>query len=232
MVINFMKKIVEGKSDETTHLKFVRYSKGHFEKEEIIIKVMGKKVQVQTGYEYIDVLLKILAEHATEDVSLKGKIISSKKDITKKLADHNIEVPGKRGNKYNVEATLSPEAFKSFVYDMDDCFLLLTVTSGSNSVKVKPGLPKPGDLKEKLATGKFDMSALPDIKEEFAFDTDDFKKELRVKHFYDIDDIIVDPALLESDPLKARLEAKRKGKVIRKKTIDGAEESTEHPFEV
>lgn len=231
MINNFMKKLVDKNVDESTHMKFVRYSKGTFPKEEIIIKVTGKNIQVQTGPEYVDVLLKILADNTSEEVDAKGKILSSK-DIVQKLKDYDVKIIGKRGNKYTVEKVFSASAFKNFVSEMDGIHLLLTVKSGLNTIKVKPSLPKPGNLKEKFAVAKFQKNLLPAIQEEFMFDGTDFKKEAKYKHTYEISEIAVDQTLLESDPLQARLQAKRKGKVIREKTIDGETERLEYNLEV
>jgi hypothetical protein len=231
MINNFMKKLVDQNVDESTHMKFVRYSKGTFPKEEIIIKVTGKNISVQTGPEYVDVLLKILADNTTDDVDAKGKIISSK-DIVQTLKDYDVKVTGKRGNKYTVEKTFSAEEFRKFVHELDDMYLLLTVKSGMNIIKVKPSLPKPGDLKEKFATAKFTKDLLPNVQEEFMFEGDDIKKQANYKHTYEISEILVDEQLLATNPLQARLQAKRKGKVIREKTIDGTTERVEYDLEV
>ncbi len=231
MGINFIKNIYEGKVDDYTHLKFTRYSRGRFEKEPITIKVTGKKVKVQTGPEYAEVLLRILADHAASEVSLKGKIISTK-DINKRIESYDVEVLKKWGKKYDVSATIPAPKFKEMVYEFEDCYLLLTCESGGDKVKVKTALPKPGELKEKFVTADFTKEHMDDIKSEFLFDVSDFKKEASIKHTYVIDEIAVDESLIETDPERARLEAKRKGKIIRDKTIDGKNEISEIEMDV
>ena len=231
MAINFIKNIVQGNIDDATHLKFTRFGKGSFEKEDFIVKVTGKNIQLQTGYEYIDVLLKLLAYNTSESVTGSGKIISSK-DVESKIKEHNIEIVGKRGKKYDIKFELGSDDFKKFVDSFNDCYLLLNLSSGNNQIKMKSSLPKPNKLVEKFATAKYDKSLLSVLKDEFLFDISDFKKEVVLKHTYEINDILVDEELIKTDPLKARLDAKRKGRLIRFKKVDGLEDTTEHDFEI
>ena len=231
MAINFIRKIVDNDIDNYVHSKFTRFGKGLFEKEDFIVKLSSKNVQVQTGYEYAEVLLRILAENTSEDVSGSGKIVSSK-DAEKRINDANIEIVAKRGKKYDVKFSLNAQDFKKFVYDFEDCYLLLNVTSGSNTIKMKQVLPKPNKIVEKFTNAKFAKSLLPLLIEEFLFDARDFKKQAVMKHVYEIEDIIVDDELIKTDPLKARLEAKRKGKLIRELDVDGRKEHLEYNFEV
>ncbi len=231
MAMNFMRKICEGKPDDQAHAKFTRFGVGRFEREEVTIKVTGNKVKVQTGPEYIDVLLKILAEIVQEDVDVQGRIVSSK-DVENRIEDHGLEIIKKRGKKYDVKGVLKKEDFAKLLDGMSDCFLLLKAASGKNKVKIGQSLPKPGKLVEKFATGEFSKDSSDMIKEEFLFDTDGFKKEAKLKHTYAIDDIAVDEELIKTDPAKARVEARRKGKVIREISIDGEDSVKEYPLDV
>ncbi|MFP4189514.1 MAG: hypothetical protein ACLFSL_00580 [Candidatus Woesearchaeota archaeon] len=231
MAINFMKKIYEGKPDELTHAKFTRFGIGRFEREEMTIKIMGNKIKVQTGPEYVDVLLRILAHIAKEDLNITGRVVSTK-DVEERIKNNGLEITKKRGKKYDVEGSRSPEEFKKLLDDMSDCFLLFKANSGKNKIKTGQSLPKPGKLIEKFATGEFSKDSLDMIKEEFLFDTESFVKEAKFKHTYVIENIIVDESLIETDPKRARLEAKRKGKVIRECTIDGESYVKEYALEV
>ena len=231
MAMNFMKKICEGNPDELAHAKFTRFGVGEFEREEMMIKVSGKKIKVQTGPEYIDVLLRIFAHVVKEDATVKGRIISTK-DVEDRIVENGLEIVKKRGKKYDVEGKLSVEAFRGLLENMSDCFLLFKADSGPNKVKTGQSLPKPGKLVEKFVTGEFDKDSMDMIKDEFLFDVDDFKKEAKFKHKYIIDDIAVDESLIETDPKRARLEARRKGKVIRETTIDGTESIKEYDLDV
>ena len=231
MAINFIKKIVDNDVDDYTHLKFTRFGKGKFEKEDFIVKLSGKNVQIQTGYEYAEVILRILAENTNSEVVGSGKIISSK-DVEDKIKEHGLEITAKRGKKYDVKFSLSSSDFKKFIYDFEDCYVLLNATSGLNVIKMKQSLPKPNKLVEKFINAKYDKDLLPVLTDEFLFDVPNFKKQVTMKHWYEINDIVVDEELVKTDPLKARLEAKRKGKLIREINLDGNKESKEYAFDV
>ncbi|MFP4112059.1 MAG: hypothetical protein ACLFUO_03595 [Candidatus Woesearchaeota archaeon] len=225
MAINFIKNIWNNDVDEVAHAKFVRYGKGEFVKEEFKIKA-GSKIQVWAGFEYVEVLFRMMAEVVTEPGSVKGTIVS-KQDIKSKFDELGIEPKKITGKKYTVEETLDPEQFKKFVDTFSEYYMLLKAKSGNNEIKTKTSVPKPGKLVEKFASAKFDKSALDMIKKEFLFDHDGNFKEAVINHTYRIDDIIVDESLVEKDPARARLEAKRKGTLIRKSVVDGEEVTEE-----
>ena len=69
--------------------------------------------------------------------------------------------------------------------------------------------------------------------EEFLFDikTDGFKEAV-IKNTYNITKIDLNEKLLKEDPLKARLEAKREGKLLREITVDGKVEKKEYVMKV
>lgn len=225
MAINFMKNIFENNVDSATHEKFIRYGKGEFEKEEIIIKV-GSMIQLWAGFEYVDVLYRIFAQIVSEPVSVKGVIIS-KKDIRADLISQGIEPKKITGKKYTIEEELEPDRFKAFVDKFSEYPLLVNSVSGKNQIKTKKSVPKPGKLIEKFVSAKFEKGHLGLIQEEFLFDVKEAFKQANVRHAYRISDIIVDDSLIEKDPARARLEAKRKGTCIRKLTVDGKEETKE-----
>jgi hypothetical protein len=226
MAINFIKNILDGNVDEITHNKFVRYGKGNFEKEEFTVKV-GSRIQVQAGFEYVDILFKILSEVITEPVTLKGEVVSTTK-IADVFANFGIEPKKITGKKYTIDEELSPEKFKDFMDVFGGYFLLLKASSGDNLISTKKSVPKPGKLVEKFVTAKFEKSFFDIIKKEFLFDCDvDKFKTASITHTYKINEIIFDEALVEKDPLKARLEAKRKGTIVRKIVIDGSEKVIE-----
>jgi hypothetical protein len=228
MAMNFIKDVYNNQVNELAHAKFVRYGKGNYEKEEMKIKV-GSKIQIWAGFEYVDVFFRLLADVANEDVSIKG-IIVSKTDIREDLVGAGIEPKKVTGKKYTIEEELSPARFKDFVDKFGGYYLLLAAKSGVNEIKTKKSVPKPGKLIEKFATVKFDKKHLDIIKDEFLFDYSGNFKEASITHTYNIQEIVVDDALIEKDPAAARLAAKRKGTLIRKRIVDGKEEVVEKDF--
>ncbi len=224
---NFIKDIVEGRIDDWTHRKFVRYSLGEFEKEQFIIKVSGSGVQIKAGYEYLDSIFKLMADLVDSDVSLNG-VIQTTKDIFGELKEIGIEPEKVTGKKYTINSTITKDQFKKLVEKLSNYYLLLNLKSGDYSVSSKKSLPKPGNLGEKFLTAKFPVKDLKTVKDTYLFDANADKfKEAVIKHRYIIDSIDVDEKLVKSDPEKSRLEAKRVGRIIREITIDGKAETKE-----
>ncbi|MBU1204458.1 MAG: hypothetical protein KKE93_00945 [Nanoarchaeota archaeon] len=224
--MNFIKNIYEKNIDEKIHQKFIRYSTGEFEKEEFIIKKGSSFVQIKAGFEYLDVMFDLIAPLVKEDVSLNGVIITKNK-IINELNEFGIEPKKVSGKKYTIQETMTSDKFKDFVNKFNSCFLLLKVKSGKYSISVKKSIPKPGKTVEKFVTAKFDLKDLDLIKKEFLFDVDvDNFKDISIKHTYVIDEIII-PDEFRNKPEEARLNAKRKGRIIRKIDIDGKTEEKE-----
>ena len=224
--MNFIRKIYEKDVDEKIHQKFIRYSTGEFEKEEFMIKKGSSFVQIKAGFEYLDVMFDMIAKCVNEDVSLNGVIITKNK-IINELNEFGIEPKKVTGKKYTIEETMSKEKFKEFVEKFNSCSLLLKIKSGKYSISVKKSIPKPGKILEKFVTAKFGLKDLDLIKKEFLFDikVDNFK-DISIKHTYIIDEIIV-PDEFKDKPEEARLNAKRKGRIIRKIDIDNKTEEKE-----
>jgi len=84
-------------------------------------------------------------------------------------------------------------------------------------------LPKPGGtIKPDFCSATLPLECL----NEFAWDVKDFKV-LSIRHVLHITDIRFSPELMKSNPARARLEAKRVGKIERILNIDGKEEKRE-----
>ncbi len=213
MAICFLKKIAENKVDDLVHKKFVRYSRGEFEKEELKIK-FGSKIQMWAGYEYIDIFFQLAANIVEAEVSIKG-IILAKNNIDNDLSGFGIK-PSlvkkvKALIKYQISAKLTPDEFRKFVNKFIDNYLLLNLKSEDIEIKTKTALPKPGTLTEKFVSMKLPKKYEAMIRDEFCFNSKD--SEVTVKHKYFITEIDI-PKQYENDPEKARLEARRKGKLI------------------
>ncbi len=224
MSINFIKNIYEKNVDEKAHEKFVRYSIGDFEKEEFIIKKGASFVQVKAGFEYLSVILELMSNLVKENVSLNGMIIT-KKDILPEIKDFGIEPEKITGKKYTIKEDMGPERFKEFISKFNDYFLLLNLKSGKYSISVKKSIPKPGKLVEGFVKAKFEKNDFQKIKNEFLFDvnTEDFK-QASIKQTYVIEELIAPEGC---SPEEARLNAKRKGKIVRKISIDGEEQENQ-----
>jgi len=224
MAINFIKNIHDNAVDDNAHKKFIRYSLGEFEREEMKIKVT-KNIKIIAGFEYLDTMFHLLSEVVKEDVELSGTIVS-KSDILGELSEFGIEPTKVTGKKHIIKATLTSDKFKDFVKVFSKYYLLLSVKSGTYDLKPGKSVPKPGKVVEKWLKATFEKTDLDLIKSEFLFDVKDDFKEAIVKHTYNIVDIEV-PKEFENDPVQARLNAIRKGSIARLVTVDGSENSSE-----
>ena len=236
--MNFLKQIATGKTNEETHKALVRFGKGTFEREEIIIKKQGKNIKLLAGLDMLNPFHRFVASHCDSEVDANGTI-PTKRDVDTILSSHGVNFEGMRrfgksGKKYVFHHEFSPEKFKSFVEDLFDFYLLFNVKSGVNTVKVKKQeTPKIGSLSPKFVSASVSSDAIKDVIDEFLFDAGvSIFKSANVVYTFVIDDVIVDDKMLKGDALLARLEAKRKGTLIRKITVDGKVIEKKYFFEV
>ena len=236
--MNFIRKIAQNQVDEETHNAFVRYSMGEFEKEDYVIKVAGKNIKIGAGFEWVNAMLKFTCSLCEGDVELSG-VIPTMKEINAILDKYGIQYEekrryGKSGSKYELKAAMPAAKALEMLQELSNNYLLINLKSEGRTVKIKKmETPKPGGLVPKFVMTTLKKEDLEKVKQEFLFDVDvaDFKEAI-INHTYKITDIDVDEALLEQDPARARREAKRKGTIYRKVTVDGQETKKEYTFEV
>lgn len=223
--MSFIKDICKGKQDEVTKLRFARFGKGTFEKEETKIRKMSTGIKLYTGFLFLNDAIRIFTEFSKGEITVSGSIVS--KDIDLELLNkYPLEISKARGRipRKNVEGKLSKEKLSELTDEFEDSFLLLHLKD-EDGFYVKTSNKKPpkiSKLKEKFVKSKLPKKALDKIKEEFFFDVDkEIKKQAIVRELYHIEDIII-PKNVE-DFSKARIEAKRVGKITRKFEIDDDE---------
>ncbi|RLJ01998.1 MAG: hypothetical protein DRP08_04955 [Candidatus Aenigmatarchaeota archaeon] len=224
--MNFIKQIFEGRADDSLHYKFVRYGRGEFERLFFTIK-KGKNLKIKTSWDFAADLFGLIAENTKEPLQVSGKIIANR-DISEELPCP-AEV-SKRGKLYTAEinAELTPEELMEIYRKFQKNYILLNVKGSEFKLSVGKSLPKPG----KAIKEDFCKATLPiELLDEFAFDFDKDFKEAKIVHIIKIDELIIPPEL-RNDPAKARLEAKRKGKIIRKITVDGKTVTHEKKLEL
>jgi len=145
----------------------------------------------------------------------------------------------KKGKKISIRTkpvSLSKSELINLYEKYKDIFLLLNLECGNCSLKCKQNLPKPGSGKQsedEAEMKKVDFCKAvfeKDLSEEFIWEKKDFK-EAEASHIFVIDELVV-PKELENDYARARIEAKRKGKIIRELTIDGEKKIIEKGISV
>ena len=197
---------MENKVDESIHRMFVRFSKGVFEDRFMLnIKKSKDKLDIKGSYDTWQELFNLIIKESNE-VKVIGRLFKNRK-------------------KEDYEGDVNCDEIKRIVNEND--FSLLDVTAGDYLLKCKKkALPKPGkSLNVKFCSAKLPLSALDVL----AFDFKDKTfKQAEVKHTVFIDDIILPEG--EEDPVLLRIKSKRKGKIIRKITLDGNETVKEFEF--
>lgn len=219
--MNFIKKIFENKPDELVHQQFIRFGKGNYERALITIK-KSKRLAIKSSFEFLNDFVEMISQEASSDIEISGTIVA--------LHEFSLDIENeysKRGKVYKADIkrqTIRKEKLKEIYEKFRFDFLLLNLEADNCSLKCKSSLPRPGGkIKDDFCSASFDNLNLLN---EFVFEADNFK-EVKIKHIYEITDIIVSKED-EDDFAKARINAKRKGKIIRIATIDGKEIKKEH----
>ncbi|MEK6820446.1 MAG: hypothetical protein AABX71_01925 [Nanoarchaeota archaeon] len=208
----FVKKIFQNKLDEQVHSQFVRFGKGVYGKRAVLSLHKTGKIKLRGSFEYANDFVLLVAELA--DVKFSGIIFSREK--------LNLEGEKKKAGLFVYEVSdLSGEKIREI--EEKTYSMLLDGESSDISLKMKKKLPKPGKGGEGKVDDKFcileaDLKCWQKIRDAFFWDVPECKK-IRVEHTYIITDLIFDKN--EKDFELMRINARRKGKLVRKIEADG-----------
>ncbi len=224
--MNFIKKIFMNKVDEIVHRQFTKFSIGEFERAFINIKKSKNEIKVRTSYEFSNELFGLISENINENAEVNGSIMANR-DFKNEL-DFEVSNYKKKMGQYvtEINTTLNKEQLKNIYEKFKSNYILLNVKSNNFKLSVGKTLPKPGkELKDNFCNCTLPVRLL----DEFAFDVKEEFKDLKIKHIYKIRELII-PEEYKNDFAKIRLEAKRKGSIIRLLNIDGKEVRKEIEF--
>ncbi|MEK6924809.1 MAG: hypothetical protein AABW71_01060 [Nanoarchaeota archaeon] len=227
----FIHKLCSGRTDELAHLQFEKYSRGLF-KDKAIVQAKNSKGNYSfvTTSEYASEFVRACAEELGSDkTKVEGVIIS-----TKPLPG-NIKYGGISQfmgvKKYSISGEMTGNEIISICDAVPRAFIALSFSTSKSELKVKPKAPKSAKPGTDSSQIKVDFCKLKTTNPEFAkrlfFEGHDFKKA-QARHDFDINDIEVPKD--EKDPIKMRERAVRKGKIVRKLTIDDKESNKEYSF--
>jgi hypothetical protein len=233
--MNFIKKIFEGKIDESVHLQFQKFSRGEFRDRALVrAKKSKENYTINTSAEFANDLVRTVAEELGDKKTKVIGCIVSTLDLKGKI--NFVEIKQFQGvKKYVIDYEMSGKEIIKLMNDFPKNFFALTFESDKSKLKIKPKAPKsakPGSGKENDEGPKIDFCRLVTSDEKlgksFVFDKPDFK-EAEINHTYFIDKIIFPEG--EKDYAVIREKSKRKGKILRKAKIDGQETKVEKEFE-
>jgi hypothetical protein len=233
--MNFIKKIFEGKIDDSVHLHFQKFSKGEFKNRALInAKNSGKKYTISTTAEFANDLVRTIAKKlGGEKGKITGAIISTS-DLTGEL-DFKDKKQFQGVKKYIIDKEMSGEEITALLEKFPKAFFALSFNAGEHILKIKAKAPKsgkPGKKGEEKLKPDFCKLVTTDseIGKDFVFEKPDFK-QAEINHTFLIEEIIVPEELKSSDDFaRIREESKRKGKIIREAIIDSQKIKTEKEF--
>lgn len=217
---------MEGAAGEDIHPLFIRYGRGSYLGPVATVDVK-KSLKYKASVEYCGAF-GLAACSAGGDISAKGAIFATV-DFRDKLKELMVEFKDKSKPKKNLfvaelDATLPADVLRQVYEAVPSGNVLLNLLGPEVKVKCKKKPPKPGKEKElEFTSGTIPLACIDIVKEEVFFDAGDFK-QAKVENTFVIDELVIPDGL---SPAEARLKAKRKGKMVRVVSVDGAEKKTE-----
>ena len=232
--MNFIKKIFDGRTDEWVHLQFQKFSRGEFRDRALIkAKKVGNKYTISTTAEFGNEFVRIFAEKLGKNkAKITGSIIGTN-DLKGELEFKKIsQFQGVKN--YSLEQEMSGDEIKRLLEKFPKNFFALSFSVNEDILKIKPKAPKSAKPKNKDEAPNPDFCKLITFDEKigksFIFEKPDFKEAL-LSHDFMIESIVVPEELKkEKDFAIIREKSLRKGRIIRRGTIDGKEVREEKEF--
>jgi len=233
----FIKKIFEGKAekDAQVHVQFQKFSRGEFRDKAVVLYSKVKdKYSLSTTYEYANEFTRMLAEKLGKTKTKVTGVIVSTRDLT-----GQVNFTGKKQfagvKQYIIDYEMSGDELIVLLDKLPTAFFGLSMKVEDIELKTKPKAPVSGKPSSKGDKGpKADFCKLYTLNKSFinqiVFDKEitEETKKAQINHSYFITDIIVPKD--ETDPLKMRERAERKGKIVRVVKIDDKEFKKEASF--
>ena len=232
--MNFIKKIFDGRVDESVHLQFQKFSKGEFRNRAIVkVKKLGKGYAINTTAEFANELVRDVAEKLGEERAIiKGAIVSTS-DLTGEL-NFKEKKQFQGVKRYLIDKEMSGRELIWLLEKFPKSFFALSFEVGNTKLKIKPKAPKSGKPGSKGGEKpKPDFCSLKtsdeSLAKSFVIEKPDFKLA-EISHTFFIDEMIMPDG--EEDYSKIRELAKRKGRIVREAEIDGQVMKSEKEFVV
>jgi hypothetical protein len=220
--MNFIKKIFDGKIDESVHLQFQKYSRGEFNNKAAVKVIHSKEnYSISTTYEFASDLIKIMAKKLGNGKTKVTGVVVSTNDLTGQL-----NFTGKKQfmgvKQYVIDSEMSGNEMIGIIEKFPNAFVGLSFKVGEDELKIKPKAPKsakPSTKTDEKPNPDFCKLKTQDsaIAKSFVFEVPDFKRA-DITHHFEIKEII--PPKDEKDFAKIRELAKRKGILMRDAMID------------
>ena len=233
--MNFIKNLFQGKVDDEVHKQFKRFSKGTFQNRAVVEMSVGKDLKIKTSFEFTNEFARYLTNTIKGKTHVTGGIITTK-DIRQSAGFDICNVKQFAGVKtFQIDTEISREELLKCLESFPDAVFCLSFVTDFGVLKTKVKTPKAakskkGDNEEIKADYCSFTTKYKDFKNEFAFDVKEDFKKFKATHDFIINELVV-PKEYQNDLEKARIFARRRGKIIRKLEIDGKTITKEINFE-
>lgn len=221
----FIKKLFEGKRDDLVHLQFEKFSRGKFDNRALVEAKFSKdRYSINTSGEYAGEFARAVAHILGDKKTKVTGVVVSTRDLTG-IVNFVDKKQFAGVKKYVLDTEMSGKEILALCEKLPRAFIGLSFSAEGTELKVKPKAPKSGKPgKPDEEAPKADFCKLKtdnkEIVKAILFDIDHFK-QVKIAHTFLIDDIEIPKN--EPDPVKMREGAVRKGKIIRKITVDGTQ---------
>jgi hypothetical protein len=234
--MNFIKKVFDNQIDDDVHMQFQKFSRGEFRDRALIkAKKVKNNYTITTTAEFANEFVKLIAERLGKDkAKVTGAIISTF-DLGKDI-DYQNKKQFMGIKQYVIDKEMSGDEIIELIKKFPKVFFALTFNSGKgDTLKIKAKAPKSAKPKTKDEAPSPDFCKLitedEKIAKSFVFEASDFKTA-EVWHDFYIEEIVVpDEIKNEKDFAVVREKSHRKGRIVRRATIDGKETREEIKFE-
>ena len=238
MVENVIKKIFSGKADDDVHADFIKFGKGSFTNRYLIeAKKQKDKWNIKTNSELAKFLVRKCLENASGEVIVSGAIIGTS-DLRAASGGYVFDPEEKikqfMGVKQLIvkDVKVKPEKVIQLMDKFPKAFFALSFSTKDSILKTKAKAPKsakPAAGGEKAPAATFCSLKTTDknLVGDLFFDIPDFD-EITARHTLEINQIIIPKG--ETDPVKIRELAQRKGKLIRELNVNGRAIKSEKDF--
>lgn len=228
----FIHTLCSGNTSNLAHLQFEKYSRGTFANKAVVqCKVSKGAYSVATTSEYANEFVRMLGEElGSAKTTVEGVIVSTK-PLPAAITHGDIsQFMGVK--KYAIKGEFSGHDLVTLCDTVPRAFIALSFHTPTTELKIKPKAPKSAKPGNSSADGlKVDFCKLKTtnkaIIDKLFFDAPTFK-QAEANHTFVIESIEVPKD--ETDPIKMRERAVRKGTIVRKLTVDGIKHEKNYAF--
>jgi hypothetical protein len=233
--MNFIKKVFDNKIDEEVHQQFQKFSRGEFAGRALIkAKRIKNNYTIFTTAEFANEFVRFIAEKlGNEQAKVTGAVISTL-DLGNEL-DFKSKKQFMGIKQYQIDKHMTGNEIIGLLDKLPKAFFALSFSHKGDFLKIKAKAPKSAKPKTKEEAPKPDFCKLTTddekIVKDFVWEKSDFKTA-EISHDFIIESIEIPNELKdEKDFAILREKSRRKGKIIRRTTIDGVKKAEERGFE-